>query len=164
MLKTFRELAKASGLGVNTFVRVFFSLQDLKTILIHATWNPALQSEAVDFLVEVYLNSKNIEPSEQREIEVIITEILYQRIIDYENFTKPTNKNQHNNKWKCKADTLNIFEGKNPFGTLRYLIAMNYLYGVEYYILNSIIPCISSFLNKLPESLSESQCDLLNKI
>jgi len=53
---------------VNTFVRVFFSLEDIKIILRNTSWNPALKTEALDFLVEVYLNSKNIESSEYLEI------------------------------------------------------------------------------------------------
>jgi len=64
MLYTFRQLAKGAGLAVNTFVRIFFSLEDIKIILKNTSWNPALKTEALDFLVEVYLNSKNIESSE----------------------------------------------------------------------------------------------------
>lgn len=68
MLLTFRQLAKGAGLPVNTMVRTFFSLEDISTILRFTTWDPSLKKEALDFLVEVYLNNKSIETNELLEI------------------------------------------------------------------------------------------------
>lgn len=164
LLCTFRELSRGSGVALNTFVRVFFSVSDLREILTSSSWNPALLKECVDFFMEVYLSSKNSESSEQREVEAIITEVLVSHLEYYVELTRAIPANRFNQKWKCKAETLNIFEGKNPFGSLRYLVAMNYLYGLEFYILNSLLPCLTSFIAKLPASPSDAHCNLLRKI
>ncbi|KAL4475530.1 hypothetical protein ABPG72_009219 [Tetrahymena utriculariae] len=163
MLTTFREFTKGSGLAVNTFVRMFFSLQDIRTILSYCSWIPSLKKEALDFLVEVYLNSKNIEPNEFREIQVMLLENLYQDLVEYQRFTRQTSRNRHNIKWRCKGDSLNLFENRNPYGSIRYLITMNYLYGYEYYILNSIIPCLQSYFNKLSDIPSDQQFQLASQ-
>ncbi|EGR32545.1 hypothetical protein IMG5_078330 [Ichthyophthirius multifiliis] len=63
-----------------------------------------------------------------------------------------------------KSDILNIFEIENCYSTQRYQVCISYLQMYEFYIIDSIFPAISIYLQNLPDIPSNQQHDLCNNI
>ncbi|EAS05098.2 inositol-triphosphate type 1 protein (macronuclear) [Tetrahymena thermophila SB210] len=156
-LRTLKEMVKKSSSQIYTFVRGIFSIKQIKEYLSKTQYLYPLKLEYLKFLMETYINSKQMEAQEYIEVSEIVNLLAHELF----NYLEMTQKKELYGKLQLYSRFRSIFEEKYGYST-HQLVQVTLLESFEVYIIQGIIPTIKGFVDKISSTPSDNDAKLVD--